>query len=136
MILEIEHNTTVGDLQKHFSSSFPFLKLTIYKDVGRADHTHKMSEITDSKLLVNQFRKRLDDVFLEIHYWQQIKTVVKIFHDKAGLTIHIKRKQGEHWIETNGTDQLTLEEQNDIGRKATQESLHGLNRPIEFEKPA
>lgn len=136
MILEIDENTTIADLQTHFSASFPFLKLGICKEVELINKTQKWIEIKDTHTTINQLRKNRQVIFIEIHYWQKTKTVDKIFHDKAGLVIKIMRKQGEHWIETCGTDELTLEEQNDIGRKASQELLHGINRPIEFEKPA
>jgi dTDP-glucose pyrophosphorylase len=135
MILEIDETTRLVDLQKNFSASFPFLKLVVFKEVQQMNSDMKNNELTDSNRLINALRTNKKEVILEIHYWQKTGTVEKLFRDKAGLYVQIRRKQGQHWIETSGTDDLTLEEQNDIGRKATQDLLHGFNRPFEFEKP-
>ena len=135
MILEIDESTRLVDLQKYFSASFPFLKLVFFKELQPMNGERKKIDLIDSKGLINSLRTNKKEVFLEIHYWQKTETVEKLFRDKAGLYVKIRRKQGEHWIETSGTDDLTLEEQNDIGRKATQDLLHGFNRPFEFEKP-
>ena len=135
MILEIDEITTIGELQRHFSASFPFLKLAVCKNVSMINDANKCIEIKDSDTLINTLRTKHREVFLEIHYWQKTGTIEKLFLHKAALHVQLLRKQGEHWIETSGTDELTLEEQNDIGRKATQELLHGMRRPVELEKP-
>jgi len=50
------------------------------------------------------------------------------------LNVQIFRRQDDRWIQTAGSDGLTLGEQNEIGYKETEKVLHGRENPIETEK--
>ena len=45
------------------------------------------------------------------------------FRNSYGLNVQIFRHHGDKWIQTMGKDELTLEEQNEIGRNATEGHL-------------
>lgn len=133
MIIEINKESRLIDIQKSFSNNFPFLRLQFYRQIG--NHKQQSEKyITDVHTQISDICLLHRNCFLEVHYWQKTHTVEKLFRDRCGLHVHIFRQHGEHWIQTSGTEELTLEEQNNKGRKATQEELHGTQRPVEIEK--
>jgi hypothetical protein len=135
MILEIKKDSQLNDIQDSFTHNFPFLRLQFYSmEVKHKNRKNKVLYYTDLHTSIKEAGHVKHDLFLELHYWQKTGTVEKLFRDKTGLHVHVYRKHGDHWIQTAGTDELTLEEQNNIGRKDTQEKLHGNNRPVEIEK--
>jgi hypothetical protein len=135
MIVEIKKNSQLKDIQDCFVHNFPFLRLQFYNvDTHRKNNSNKATYYTDLHTPVKDATQLTHDLFLELHYWQKTGTIEKVFRDKAVLHVHVFRKHGEHWIQTTGTDELTLEEQNNIGLKDTQDYLHGNNRYVETEK--
>ena len=71
---------------------------------------------------------------IEIHFWQKVGLIEKIFKNKFGLFVQVFRQHGDKWIQSVGTDELTLEQQNEAGSAATREFIQdGMNR-IEVEK--
>ena len=135
MILEIKKDSLLKDIQDSFVHNFPFLRLQfLHTDIHRKNNSNKVTYYADLHTTMKEASQLKHDLIVELHYWQKTGTVEKIFRDKAGLHVHVFRKHGEHWIQTAGTDELTLEEQNNIGLKDTQEYLHGNNRYAESEK--
>lgn len=134
MNIFINQDRTLADIAFEFNHYFPFLKIGFFK------YPHawlETSYLKDAIPLTNTVGNVCDlrkNVIIEFHYWQKTGTVEKIFKDKAGLNVQIFRKQGYQWIQTNGTDVLSLEEQNQIGKIYTEDLLHGNNTSIEIEK--
>jgi hypothetical protein len=55
------------------------------------------------------------------------------FLQQFNLAVQVYRKNGDNWIQTSGTDELTLEEQNEAGMKSSQ--IHnGFVKSSELEK--
>ncbi|TAN21092.1 MAG: hypothetical protein EPN37_00735 [Chitinophagaceae bacterium] len=135
MILEVNDTKTIEDIRKEFSDYYPFLRIEFY------DEPHKYGEASSDKHLlphnkaINEIRKRHECGMLEIYSWHKTGTVEQEFKRLYGLNVQIFRRQGDRWIQTAGTDELSLEEQNEIAYNATQEILHGRDNRIEREKP-
>jgi hypothetical protein len=55
------------------------------------------------------------------------------FLKQFNLTVQIYRKFNDHWIQTSGTDDLTLEEQNESGMISSKNNI-GNARFSELEK--
>lgn len=122
MIIEINDSKTIGDIQDKFSTFFPFLKIEFYE---RPHHWHEGSESKtafprDKKL--GEIRKNHPHGALEIHSWYRTGDLEQAFHKKFILNVQVLRLHGNHWVQTAGTDKLTLKEQNEIGRNATVEN--------------
>lgn len=134
MILEIDGTKKIEDIRKEFSTFYPFLSIEFF------DKPHQVGEITSDKHLlphnktIQDIRKRHNPGMLEIHSWHKTGIVEQEFKKLYGLNVQILRRQGDIWIQTAGTDELTLEEQNEIGRNATQDMLHGTDRSFEKVK--
>ena len=135
MILEVNDTKTIEDIRKEFSEYYPFLSIEFY------DEPHKSGEISSYKHLlphnktIRDIRRKHNPGMLEIHSWHKTGIVEQEFKRLYGLNVQILRRQGDAWIQTAGTDELSLEEQNEIGRNATQDVLHGTDRSFEKEKP-
>ena len=133
MILEVDGLSKLSDISDPFSHYYPFLKIEFFK----VDHNwHEISEMKNviSKTTSVSELTTLDlPVQIEVHFWNKTGTVEQMFKNKAGLNIQIFRKKNGNWIQTVGTDDLTLEEQNNIGRNDSEDDLHGTNRKFETE---
>lgn len=134
MIIEIEDTRTIEEIRKSFSQKFPFLKIEFY------DVPHEWQEGSSRKHLlahektIAQVRKRHNAGGLEIHAEQKTGAVEQQFRNHFGLHVQLFRRHGDAWVQTVGTDELTLAEQNEIGQRACEDLLHGTNRKFEPEK--
>ncbi|MCO5236692.1 MAG: hypothetical protein M9933_10535 [Chitinophagaceae bacterium] len=102
MYLQITRKLTVGDVQKAFSSAFPFLKIEFlnrsagsYPDAGSTPADENL-EITG-----------------EMKVWQLEQALDKWYPFDA----RIFRRSGKIWLETTMTNDWTLERQNEHGRE-------------------
>lgn len=134
MIIEINDTKTIAEIRNEFSEYYPYLCIEFY------DIPHGVQEITSYKhqyphdKTIGQIRKKHNPGMLEIYSRHKTGMIEQEFQKLYGLNVQILRRQGNAWIQTAGTDELTLEEQNEIGRHATQETLHGTDRVFENEK--
>ncbi|MCZ2460326.1 MAG: hypothetical protein LC128_11975 [Chitinophagales bacterium] len=134
MILEISDTRTLADIREEFSGVYPFLSFEFYQE------PHEMGEATPSKQLlphhkrIGDIRKQQNSGILEIYPQLKTGSIEQEFKRKFGLHVQILRRHGNAWIQTAGTDELTLGEQNEIGRNSTLDSLQGSGHPIKREK--
>ena len=134
MIIGVYDNKTIREIQREFMEYYPYLKLEFH------EHPHEMYEPSPEKeqypvnRRIGELRRQHDSGILEIHGWHKTGDVEMEFQKKYGLNAQVYRLEGDAWIQTTGSDGLNLEEQNEIGRKATQDILQGNNRWIEQEK--
>jgi hypothetical protein len=117
MIVNINHKTTIEDVQRKFSIAFPFLKIEF------SDKPHKRGEQTrkghwlDPGIRLLDIAKKPESGWIAIQPWGKTSSVEESFKENFGLFPQIFRKEGDRWIETAGTDVFTLEEQDGIGRR-------------------
>ena len=111
MKILIDSGRTLGDIQKEFNLSYPFLKIEFFKN-------------TDSNGLVR--REKLGDdyrltngsaIAIDIGKQRKISEVKNDFFETADLIAQIYRKSGNVWIETSHTNHWLLEQQNFEGEQ-------------------
>jgi hypothetical protein len=56
--------------------------------------------------------------YIDLQSWSRTGDVEDAFKTKLGLYPQIFRRLGYKWVETAGTDLLSLDEQNSIGRES------------------
>jgi hypothetical protein len=127
MILQFSHATTVGDIQKRFHQEYPYLKLEFFDKAHgwgeRVDTAHKYQ----SEFRLSLIEKPHVGVgFLKLHPWTKTGEAEQQFLDLFGLNVQVYRKRGYDWIETAGTDELSLDEQNAIGKKSLEDYRDNL----------
>ena len=128
MIIEINKKTKLSQLAEAFNKYYPFLKIEFFSDVHQRQEASDSNNLIFKYLTVEDITPLHHNVFIEIHFWNKTGTVELAFKQKAGLNVQVYRRNGDKWIQTSGTDELTLEEQNSIGKMHSEDILHGTNR--------
>lgn len=129
MYLHIAPNKLISEVQKEFSTSFPFLKIEFFQ--GR---NNRQSITPSQKILPNN--KKISEVLptvtsgeLPVYENMKVKDLESIFKDQFSLSVQVFRKSGTLWLETTMTDEWSLQQQNNHGREISTE--HPKNKDNE-----
>lgn len=115
MIIEINDSRTIGDIQQEFSTRFPFLKLEFFQNPH--DREEPSNETPCQKdLSLGEIRQKHVQGIITINPGSETGAIEKEFERRFGLNVQIYRLQMDRWIQTAGTDILSLSEQNQIAR--------------------
>ncbi len=115
MILIIDREVRLFDIAQQFNSWFNFLKIEFFRS-----STDRSRKAFKSKPLLLDYKVKdvcnlNKSVVLELHFWNTTEIVESLFYKKTGIHIQIYRKNKEEWVRSNGSDRLSLEEQNQLG---------------------
>lgn len=132
--IEIDDTKTIIVLNEQFVQSFPFLKLRFYKNPHAWQTASAEKDYIEEHALLGDIRSNHAAGVILLNPRKKTGTLEQEFAHRFGLYVQIFRHHGFSWIQTVGTDELTLQEQNDIGRKVSEDFLHGTNRTFEHEK--
>lgn len=108
MKLFIEKQTLTEDVKKIFTTSYPFLKIELYKkQVTDIDVSIKKEPVNSLYKFIGRKDKTIIDISYEV-------TVAELENQFAsiGLMAEVFRKSGNVWVETSLTDNWTLQQQN------------------------
>jgi hypothetical protein len=121
MNIHITETTTIREIQKIFQHHFPFLKIEF------SDKSHAFGELTDhghwyrpGYRLLHIAGKR-ESGYIQIMPWNSTGETEQDFASMFGVYPQVFRMHKGHWIETAGTDIISLYEQNEIGRQYFEE---------------
>ena len=117
MHLHIAPNRLIGEIQKEFNESFPFLKIEFFKTKSFSRSDFMAHQIIPSHLRIGDGQQAITDGDIEIAEEMKVKELEKIFKDQFSLAAQVFRKSGNLWLETTMTDDWTLQQQNDHGRE-------------------
>lgn len=121
MKIVIYETTTVNVIQQRFSTAYPFLSIRFCNTPhGIGEESRKTNWYKGEMRLRDLTTKSLDNA-VSIEPSVTTGAVEQAFETAFGLHAQIFRKEGERWVQTAGTDALTLDEQNEIGRVAAEE---------------
>jgi hypothetical protein len=113
MIIEINDSKTVGDIQREFSSRFPFLKMEFFHTPhGREEASNEPPCLPEQT--IGSIRERHVLGIIAINTERETGSVEQEFEHRFGLHVQVYRKQSDGWIQTVGTDMLSLGEQNKV----------------------
>ena len=123
MFLHIADTMTIGEIQERFTECFPLLKIEFYSK------SHKRFEETDNRFRLHS-SSRIEDIrtnhvngVMEIKSWHTVTKVEKQLKDLFGLNVQIFRGcPGGAFIQTSLSDDLTLQEQGQLGLGVNQGS--------------
>jgi len=71
-------------------------------------------------------RKKHSPGIIHFQPWMKTGQIEEQMKEQFGLFTQIYRRNGYEWIESAGTDELSLDEQNDIGKKSVLNYHHNL----------
>jgi hypothetical protein len=135
MNIEIDDTKTIKEISEAFSKYFPFLKLEFYSEPHNWQERSTAKYLLDPDKKIGEIRTRHNPASMEIRPWDNTGEVEQGFKRHFGLNAQIFRHHGDVWVQTAGTDVLTLDEQNEIGRNTTQDKVQGPDSRFEREKP-
>ncbi|SRR5579871_92257 len=125
MIIEINDINTIGEVCRIFSEQYPFLKIEFFDEAHHWQEASSLKHLLPHNRTIAEVRKRHNSGAIEIHSWEKTGRVEQQFRELFGLNVQIFRRQIDGWVQTVGTDELVLEEQNKIGENATLDIFHG-----------
>lgn len=132
MHLHIAPNRLIGEIQKEFNESFPFLKIEFFKTRSFSRSEFLPNQIIPSLRKIGDGQQTISDGDIEITQEMKVKELEKIFKDKFSLAAQVFRKSGNLWLETTMTDDWTLQQQNDHGREISTVKIT-KNKPDDFD---
>lgn len=107
------------DIQREFNQKFPYLKLEFYGKPHEAGIGSSNKVILPALSKIGEVRNVHNSGDLSINGHLKVKSLEQLFHQQYGLNVQVFRRSGEIWLQTTSTDEWTLTEQNDKGRRAS-----------------
>jgi hypothetical protein len=118
MKITIDRHTAIKDIQHQFQKTFPFLKIEFAARPHGFMGTVQGNHWYDPNALVSNIPGFSGEGYIDLQSWSRTGDVEDAFKTKLGLYPQIFRRLGYKWVETAGTDLLSLDEQNSIGRES------------------
>lgn len=116
MLLEINDNKPVAALQTKFSNSFPYLKIEFYTKAHQWQRASDKKYLVPPQALVGSIRNKKTEGLFDIKSYHKTGQVEKTFKRKYGLHVQVFRLQDNGWVQSTGTDDLTLREQMELAK--------------------
>jgi hypothetical protein len=132
--IEIDDTKRISDINEQFVLCFPFLQLRFYKKPHAWQVASAEKDYIDEQAYIGDIRSSHLGGVLRLNKKMKTGTLEQAFSKRFGLYVQVFRHHGFSWIQTVGTDELTLQEQNEIGRSVSEELLHGSNWIFQHEK--
>ncbi|MCC6752453.1 MAG: hypothetical protein IT266_00550 [Saprospiraceae bacterium] len=112
MHLKIDDEQTIEQVQKKFSSRYPFLKIEFFSKPHDLHSGSRREDMMPAEMHFSECRSKHSGGSLEIRPSTTVAELEKSFKEAFGLYAQVFRKSGDLWIETTVTDDWTLEKQN------------------------
>ena len=110
MHLRISSKLPISDVQKAFSSMFPFLKIEFFKGLG----THHLLPGDHN---ITEAQKKITEGSIEVTAEMKVRELEQALDKLFPLHAQVFRRSGNIWLETTMTDDWTLAQQNEHGRE-------------------
>jgi len=119
----INNNRKLYHIQEEFNQEFPYLKIDFYSKSNRHGGSPSEKIIEKSSKTIADCRTTHETGTIIITPNMTVFNLESIFINEYDIKINISRKSGKSWIETNITNNWTLEKQNSEGKVISE----GLN---------
>lgn len=107
---------TISEVKQEFTKTFPFLKIEFFKKKHHPGQGSPIWEEVEPSHQLIDVSGVLKEGAIELEPTDTVKAVEQKFQYQYGLPVQIFRRQNGLWMETTVTDDLTLREQNTLGR--------------------
>jgi hypothetical protein len=131
MIIEINDEKTLEEINEKFSDFFPFLKIEFFPGPHHWYEASPGNKKLKPGLRIGDVRKKHEQGTLPIYSQMRTGDVEQAFRQKYDLHIQIFRLHAGEWVQTVGTDKLTLQEQNELGQKTSMQAGHEADSKTE-----
>ncbi|MGN6193867.1 MAG: hypothetical protein ACTHOB_02945 [Ginsengibacter sp.] len=119
MKLQVTETTSIKDLQKEFSKVYPFLKIEFFKTshLGKMFYNDKLF----SDIVLSEIARFLKPGSIHIDKHCTITQLEEKFYNKFGIALQVSHRSKGIFISGAFTDNMTLKEQNEVGKQIDQE---------------
>ena len=107
-------------IKNAFNKQFRFLKIEFFNAAHKVNEPSRSASLVKGNVELEKINPLIQEGLLTITHRQTVAEVEQSFQQYFGIPVQIFRKQGDVWIETTRTDHLTLMEQNEMGRNASE----------------
>ncbi|MBI1344253.1 MAG: hypothetical protein GC171_15120 [Terrimonas sp.] len=119
MIIKINNTGTTGEVEKQFTAGFPYLKIAFFQYPHQPEQGSPTQYRYNENKPLRQIRTKNNCDEIEVTGSMLTKDVERLFEHLFGFHIQVYRKSGKEWVQTIGTDLLSLDEQNHLGEIST-----------------
>ncbi len=127
MTLEINKMSCIKDIQLAFCKSYPYLKIEFFDMPHHwGETTRKAHRYQPGFKVFDIERKKHAKGIIYFPPWMKTGQIEEQMKEQFGLFPQVYRRNGYEWIETAGTDELSLDEQNEIGKKSIKNYHYNL----------
>lgn len=117
MVIKISSNKSISEIKQEFSREFPFLRLEFFNKSHKATEASSKNEMIGSDMLIGKIQKHKKEGYLDVEHNMKVQDLESVFHKQFDLFVQVFRSSGKLWLETSGTDGMTLAEQNELGKE-------------------
>ena len=117
MLLHIFPGKLISEVQKDFNALFPFLKLEFFRNRSYAEPDHSAQSIIPHNRKIAEGQAAITDGKINIKPDMKVIDLERILKKDFSLEAQVFRRSGNLWLETNMTDNWTLEQQNEHGKE-------------------
>ena len=110
MHLRISSKLPISDVQKTFSSTFPFLKIEFFR-------SGSLHQLLPGDQDIREAEKKITEGSIEITGEMKVSELERALNRLFPLHAQVFRRSGNIWLETTMTDNWTLARQNEHGRE-------------------
>ncbi len=132
MQLKITPERHIGEIQKEFNDTFPFLKLEFFNNKSFARNNFSSRQIIPRTRKLGDGQTGIKEDLITIEEEMKVSDLENIFRDKFKLAVQVFRKSGNLWLETTMTDSWSLLQQNNHGREISTNKIKKSN-PDDFD---
>lgn len=125
MELKLQNESRLAEIKETFHRKFPFLKLEFfYPGTSETTRFTAQNRIEDHSVQIGEIAGLNHPGYVLINEYRSVADVEHCFSNCFGLYVQVFRKSGRCWLETTGTDHLSLGEQNRMGEEKEFRSEH------------
>lgn len=118
MKIIIDDSTKLIEIQKEFSTRFPYLKLEFFEfDPTGEKNFSKKNLITDKNKTIGEVRHVHRAGHISLNGHQKASSLELQFMENFGISVQVFRRAADTWLQTTATDNWTLSDQNDKGKE-------------------
>ena len=117
MEIYISEEDILLNIQNKFREVYPYLKLECYLCPHQAEQASTGQKVS-SDTPIEDIRLVHSFGWVDIGEQRSVEEVERDFYHDMGLAIQVFRRNKSGWLQTTRTDNLTLAEQNELGRES------------------
>ncbi len=119
MLIKLRADMTVREVKWAFHQAYPYLKLEFFvQEHATGEGTSLNKKVGDDTRLTD-VRGFMKEGTINIEPQQTVAELEQQFQQRFNLPVQVFRKAISIWLETTGTDKLTLHKQNEMGKEST-----------------